>query len=240
MTDSFTPSGSTSPGEPAEESVEGVPIIRDRRRLDPLTGRVRQPAGPVGDLSDPGSGVPEPQSDESVGRSADTPAGGLDEGATVTSDADTAALLSAAEQLAADRLADLQRVQAEYVNYRRRVDRDRDAVREGSVAATLEGLLPVLDDIALARQHGDLGEGPFAAIADKLHAALGRLGLEQYGAAGEVFDPAVHEALMHGVDDSADPGAGTVVTQVLQPGYRMTGATGRVLRAARVAVVSPA
>ena len=226
MTDSFTPSGSSgSAGDPAEESVEGVPVIRDRRRLDPQTGQVREPA--------PAEAHAAPAAPESVdpGTAGEGPA---------PSESDTAALLSAAEQLAADRFGDLQRLQAEYVNYRRRVDRDRDAVREGALAAVLEGLLPVLDDIALARQHGDLDTGPFAAIAEKLEAALSRLGLERYGASGEVFDPAVHEALMHGVDESADPGAGTVVTQVLQPGYRMTGAPGRVLRAARVAVVSPA
>jgi molecular chaperone GrpE len=140
-------------------------------------------------------------------------------------------------QLAAERLNDLQRVQAEYVNYRRRVERDRDVARDLAVGSVLESLLPVLDDIHLARQHGDLDDGPFAAIADKLEATLARYGLERFGAVGEPFDPAVHEALMH---TEADLGEGvdvTTVTQVLQPGYRQGD---RVIRAARVAVADPA
>ncbi len=257
MTDSFTPS------TPAD-GPEQAPVIRDRRRIDPETGRVRIPltdpapagpdpagpaaqrgqpgepgpagdlSGPAGDLSGPGGAPGGPGPDGSTGP-AD--AAGEEGGDDAAAQADATALLSAAEALAADRLGDLQRLQAEYVNYRRRVERDREAVREGAVTTALEGLLPVLDDIHLARQHGDLDGGPFAAIAEKLETALARLGLQRYGEPGEVFDPAVHEALMHGVDDSDEGGSDTVVTQVLQPGYRV-GA--RVLRAARVAVVSPA
>ena len=99
--------------------------------------------------------------------------------------------------LAAERLADLQRLQAEYVNYKRRVDRDRALVQERAVRDVLESVLPVLDDIQAARDHGDLIEGPFAAIADKLEATLGKYGLERFGAKGEQFDPMQHEALMH-------------------------------------------
>ena len=94
----------------------------------------------------------------------------------------------------------------------------------------------MLDDIHLARQHGDLDGGPFAAIADKLEAVLTRFGLERFGAVGEPFDPSVHEALMH---TEADLGEGvdvTTVTQILQPGYRQGE---RILRAARVAVADP-
>jgi len=141
--------------------------------------------------------------------------------------------LSAALTIAEERLGDLQRVQAEYVNYRRRVDRDRDVARDSAVSGVLESLLPVLDDVHLARQHGDLAEGPFAAIAEKLEAVLARQGLERYGEEGEEFDPAVHEALMQSTGDVAV----TTVTTVLQPGYRVGG---RVLRPARVAVTSPA
>ncbi|MBM6401808.1 nucleotide exchange factor GrpE [Phycicoccus sp. MQZ13P-5] len=143
--------------------------------------------------------------------------------------------------LAAERLADLQRLQAEYVNYKRRVDRDRAVVQERAVRDVLESVLPVLDDIQLAREHGDLEGGPFAAIADKLESTLGRYGLERYGAKGEVFDPQQHEALMHGewpADDAdlpADASATTVVT-VFQPGYR---AGEQVLRPARVMVADP-
>ncbi len=139
--------------------------------------------------------------------------------------------------LAAERLADLQRLQAEYVNYRRRVERDRDVAREAAVAGVLDSLLPVLDDVYLARQHGDLEGGPFAAIADKLEASLGRHGLTRFGQVGEAFDPMVHEALMRTDAELAEGTTVTTVVQVLQPGYR---AGDRVLRAARVAVADPA
>jgi molecular chaperone GrpE len=141
--------------------------------------------------------------------------------------------------LAAERLADLQRLQAEYVNYKRRVDRDRALVQERAAQSVIEALLPVLDDIHAAREHGDLTDGPFAAIADKLEGVLGKFGLERYGAVGEDFDPMVHEALMHTAwpqDGSVTSTGSTAVVQVLQPGYR---AGEQVLRAARVAVADP-
>ncbi len=144
--------------------------------------------------------------------------------------------------LAAERLADLLRLQAEYVNYKRRVDRDRALVQERAVRDVLETLLPVLDDIHAAREHGDLTDGPFAAIADKLESTLGKYGLERFGAKGEVFDPMLHEALMHQpwpAEDADLPvdAESTTVTMVLQPGYR-AGVT--VIRPARVAVADPA
>jgi molecular chaperone GrpE len=143
--------------------------------------------------------------------------------------------------LAAERLGDLQRLQAEYVNYKRRVDRDRAVVQELAVHSVIEALLPVLDDIHAAREHGDLVDGPFASIADKLETTLSKFGLTRFGAAGEEFDPNVHEALMHTAWDPsnealpADAQSTTVVT-VLQPGYR---AGERVIRPARVAVADP-
>jgi molecular chaperone GrpE len=143
--------------------------------------------------------------------------------------------------LAAQRLDDLQRLNAEYVNYKRRVDRDRASVQERAVRDVLESLLPVLDDIQLARDHGDLTDGPFAAIADKLETSLGKFGLTRFGGVGEVFDPMQHEALMHAAWDASNPelptdATATTVVQVLQPGYR----TGdQVLRPARVAVADP-
>jgi molecular chaperone GrpE len=141
--------------------------------------------------------------------------------------------------LAGERLADLQRLQAEYVNYKRRVDRDRAVVQERAAQSVIEALLPVLDDIHAAREHGDLVDGPFSAIADKLESTLGKFGLERYGAAGEQFDPNLHEALMHTAwpqDGSVQPTDSTTVVQVLQPGYR---AGEQILRAARVAVADP-
>jgi molecular chaperone GrpE len=141
--------------------------------------------------------------------------------------------------VARERLADLQRLQAEYVNYKRRVDRDRALVQERVIADVLDTLLPVLDDIHAAREHGDLAGGPFASIADKLESSLGKFGLERYGAPGEAFDPAVHEALLHAEwDGSITPvdTSATTIVQVLQPGYR-TGQ--RVIRPARVSVADP-
>ncbi|GAA4981074.1 molecular chaperone GrpE [Nonomuraea thailandensis] len=132
----------------------------------------------------------------------------------------------------AERTADLQRLQAEYVNYRRRVERDRAAVREQAVAGALTELLPVLDDIGRARDHGEL-TGGFAKVAESLESALTKLGLSAFGQKGEPFDPTVHEALMHSYSpDVSEPTA----VEVLQPGYRMGD---RVLRPARVAVAEP-
>jgi len=139
----------------------------------------------------------------------------------------------AANALAEELLADLQRVQAEYVNYRRRVERDRTVARDQAVSGVVEALVPVLDDLDLARQHGELEGTPFATIAEKLETTLGRFGWERYGAVGEVFDPQVHEALMHQhSDDVSEP----TVSIVMQPGHRVGG---RVVRAARVAVADP-
>ncbi len=133
----------------------------------------------------------------------------------------------------AERTADLQRLQAEYANYRKRVDRDRAAVREQAVAGTLAGLLPVLDAIDQAREHGELSGG-FKSVADSLQSATSRLGLVTYGEKGEPFDPKIHEALTHSY--SSDVAADTCV-EILQPGYKVGD---RILRPARVAVAEPA
>lgn len=132
----------------------------------------------------------------------------------------------------AERTTDLKRVQAEYTNYRRRVERDRVVVREQAIAGALTELLPVLDDIGRARDHGEL-TGGFAKVAESLEAALTKLGLNPFGQKGDPFDPVIHEALMHSYSpDVTEPTA----IEVLQPGYRMGD---RVLRPARVAVAEP-
>jgi molecular chaperone GrpE len=222
-------------GEPTFDSAESAgqsgPVIRDRRRLDPETGEVREEQ----DVAEPGTDEPE-QSEEFGSVEADpslAESAGTSEGVTLDG---ILADLDKAQSSAAERLSDLQRLQAEFVNYRRRVDRDRDVARDQAVNGVLESLLPVLDDIHLARQHGDLEGGPFAAIAEKLDSVLQRLGLVSYGEPGEAFDPAVHEALMHTEVELAEGTTTTTVVQVLQPGYR---AGDRVLRAARVAVADP-
>ncbi|MEO7132330.1 MAG: nucleotide exchange factor GrpE [Dermatophilaceae bacterium] len=145
--------------------------------------------------------------------------------------------LAEEDTMAASLLADLQRLQAEYVNYKKRVDRDRDVIRLNAVSGVVEALLPVLDDIYMARQAGDLESGPFAAIVEKLESILGRFGIVRVGEPGEEFDPNVHEALMHVEAELPEGATGTTVVQVLQPGYRNGE---RLVRAARVSVADPA
>ena len=136
------------------------------------------------------------------------------------------------ERQLAERTADLQRLQAEYVNYKRRVDRDRDLVRQNATYGALASLLPVLDDIDRAREHGEL-EGGFKAVADSLERIVSGLGLTKFGAPGEPFDPNVHEALAHGHSPDVTE---TVVEHLAQAGYRIGD---RVVRAAKVTVLDP-
>ena len=129
--------------------------------------------------------------------------------------------------------ADLQRLQAEYANYRKRVERDRSVAHELAIGSVLTELLATLDDIDRASQHGELSGG-FKAVADQLASITNRFGLEKYGVDGDVFDPQIHEALMH--DTSADVAVSTA-SKILQPGYKYKE---RILRPARVAVTDPA
>ena len=129
--------------------------------------------------------------------------------------------------------SDLQRLQAEYANYRKRVERDRAVAHESAVGAVLTELLALLDDVDRAEAHGELSGG-FKAVADQLNSIVSRIGLEKYGTEGEAFDPQVHEALMH--DQSADVAVPTA-SKILQPGYKYKE---RILRPARVAVTDPA
>lgn len=189
----------------SREEQEPV-VIRDRRRIDPETGEVR---------------VPE----------ADSSAAHVAEESAPT---DPAAALAAAELAAqvAERTADLQRITAEYANYRRRVDRDREAVLVTARTQFVGELLTVLDDIDRAETHGDL-TGPFKAVGDKITSVVQKLGLESFGLVGEPFDPSVHEAVQH---DSTEAGGPTVpvLAAVLRRGYRIAD---RVLRPAMVTVV---
>lgn len=127
---------------------------------------------------------------------------------------------------------DLQRLQAEYQNYRKRVDRDRALASELAISAVLVELLPVLDDLDRAREHGEL-EGGFKSVAEQIERTVEKLGLVKFAEPGVPFDPQIHEALMHLT--SADVTEATA-TQILQPGYKLKD---RVLRPARVAVTDP-
>jgi molecular chaperone GrpE len=192
------------------EAEHGQPeqhVVRDRRRIDPRTGAVR-PDAPPPPPREPAAAQPQEAAEPAGQRVAEL------------------------EAQVAERTADLQRLQAEFVNYRRRVERDREAVRELALIGTLTELLPVLDDIGRARDHGEL-VGGFKLVAEALEATLTKLGLQRYGEEGEGFDPKVHEALLH--EFSPDVIEPTCVA-ILQPGYRVGE---RILRPARVKVAEP-
>ncbi len=212
MTDAKPVEPERADSEPvtSQEFEPTGPKVTDKRRLDPKTGAVRAKAHAAPDLSAP-----------------DVP----DDASSVAGDE-----IHPDTTLAADLTRDLQRLQAEYVNYKKRVDRDRELHHHVAVSSVVEALLPVLDDVHLARQHGDLEGGPFAAIADKLEATLAKFGVERFGQPGDSFDPTVHEALMHIEAELAEGTEVTTVVQVLQPGYKMGE---RLVRAARVAVADP-
>ncbi|MDH6441227.1 UNVERIFIED_CONTAM: molecular chaperone GrpE [Streptomyces canus] len=131
-----------------------------------------------------------------------------------------------------ERTADLQRLQAEFQNYRRRVERDRITVKEIAIANLLTELLPVLDDIGRAREHGEL-LGGFKSVAESLETVAAKMGLQQFGKEGEPFDPTIHEALMHSYAPDVTE---TTCVAILQPGYRIGE---RTIRPARVAVAEP-
>ena len=128
--------------------------------------------------------------------------------------------------------ADLQRLQAEYANYKKRVERDRSLAHELAISSVLIELLPVLDDIERAQTHGEL-TGGFKAVSDQIAATTERIGLTKYGSEGDLFDPQIHEALLH--DTSPDITTPTA-TKILQPGYKFKE---RILRPARVGVTDP-
>jgi len=196
----------------AQNGEERV-VVRDRRRIDPVTGEVRSPAGP--ESSDLGQAGGAPGADEP------DPAPDLV--------ADTAAAELAAQ--VAERTSDLQRLSAEYANYRRRMDRDRETIAVTARAQVVSELLTVLDDIDRAAAHGDL-TGPFKAVADKLVAVVQKQGLEAFGVEGDEFDPSLHEAVQHEQGDE-DGTTVTVVSTVMRRGYRVGD---RMLRPAMVAV----
>jgi molecular chaperone GrpE len=195
--------------DPRTDRPDGEAVVRDRRRIDPETGAVREPDAAQAPLADQPADQPdEPGQDRPEDRVAQL------------------------TQALAERTADLQRLQAEYVNYKRRVDRDRQANREIAVASVLTELLHTLDDIGRARDAGEL-EGAFKAVAESVERVADKAGLVRYGEVGDAFDPRIHEALMHNYSDDVD---GPTATMVMQPGYRLGE---RILRPARVAVSEP-
>ncbi|MEU2040251.1 nucleotide exchange factor GrpE [Nocardia niwae] len=189
-----------------EGNAEKEPItFVDNRKIDPETGEIRQPAADNG----------------AAAAQAPEPGNGADNG-------DGEALADTISGELAERTADLQRLTAEYANYRRRVERDRKAAIDSAKASVVTELLGVLDDLDRARAHGDLESGPLRSVADKLTAALLKQGLEEFGSEGEPFDPTLHEAVQH-EGSGHDP----VIGIVMRKGYRFGD---RVLRHALVGV----
>lgn len=196
------------------------PVIRDKRRIDPETGDVREP-----DAAAVGDDTPAAEAVDADGADA----------AEELSDADQALLDQAAQDLVAEMRSDMLRAQAELVNFRTRVERDRAANREAVIAEVIRSLLPALDDLARAEAHGDLIEGaPLTIIAQKLRGAFEKYGLRQIGEKGEAFDPAFHEAVVQ--SPSPDVTVNTIA-DVIEPGYVLGD---RLVRPAKVAVSVPA
>ena len=189
-------------GDPRDEPV----IITDKRRIDPDTGEVREGAFGGQERSDPGFGSGSAPSGSAPGAPA-------------------AVKVDEAEELKST----LQRVKAEYDNYRKRSVRQEQAAADRAKAVVVMQLLPVLDDLDRARRHGDLESGPLKSVADKLAAALEGIGVVGFGAEGDAFDPERHEAVQH-EGDGSNPVVGTVMRQ----GYLLGD---RVLRHAMVGVV---
>jgi len=201
-------------------------VIRDKRRIDPTSGAVREPAGEQPAGSPPGPSTSRAAGEQMSENETAAPTQPAPEPGPVSSgDGDLAGQL-------AERTEDLQRVTAEYANYRRRVDRDRTLVVDQAAERFATGLFPIVDDIERARDHGDL-TGAFKVVADRVLGVLDGLGVEAFGASGDPFDPALHEAVMH--DTSAGVSAPTATT-ILRQGFRRGD---RVLRSAMVAVTEP-
>jgi molecular chaperone GrpE len=193
-----------------DRSEEEPVVITDKRKIDRQNDRKPDDQVAAGD-SAPSTGAESPA--EPAAESAQVP------------------MVEAS--LLDERTADLQRLQAEYANYRRRAERERQAAGELAISRALVDFLPVLDDLERARAHGDL-TGGLKAIADKLDGVFGKLGLAAFGEVGDPFDPSIHEAVMH--DESTEVTEPTCTT-VMRPGYKHND---RLLRPAMVGVSDPA
>ncbi len=204
-----TPGPDEHPAENAPEHSAGTPDEQAAQDSGPASPEEAGPEGlTVEDI------LSTPQS---------TDAGSADAGAAATEEDPSAAL-------AAERLEELRRLQAEFVNFKHRTAREKEQLRTFVTGDLLQTLLPVFDDIDAARQAGDLADGPFASIANKLEEILVRQGLTRIGAVGETFDPTVHEAVLQQPTSEVEPDQ---VSMVLRSGFRIGE---RVVRPAQVAV----
>ena len=207
----------------------GDPTVTDEEETTPDLAETTPEEDAVIDAEVEAEATDDPEVDAETVEAAEALAGDSEDGVAETADADIddSGELSDAETQLAERTADLQRVTAEYANYRKRTERDRVSVRESAKAEVAGSLLPVRDDLDLAEQHGDL-TGPLKAVADKLDSVLNSLKVETFGAEGDEFDPSQHEA----VQDTST-GDDKVVGTVLRKGYR---SGERVLRTAMVII----
>jgi molecular chaperone GrpE len=241
-----------------ENQNHDEPVIRDKRRVDPETGEVRRPPAEEGESAASAEGAPQSAPEAgaadaaAVGHEGGTEASGTEASGTETFDDEASGtetfddddvltvddILNAAQaevrEPSDEHLADLKRVTAEYANYRRRTEANREIERERAVGAAVAVLLPVLDDLDRAEKHGDLeGDAPFATIAAKLRAAVEKLGLKPFGEVGEPFDPQRHEAIFQQPSDEVET---DTVAEVVDTGYTLGGT---LLRAAKVVVKTP-
>ncbi|GAB2654990.1 nucleotide exchange factor GrpE [Saccharopolyspora gloriosae] len=212
-------SGNSDRQQSPQDGEQEPVVVRDRRRIDPQTGEPRA-ATEQGQVAESMSGT----LDEELAKVAE---GTSVEGAPEEADADGAD--SGLRKQVDELTEDLKRVTAEYANYRRRVERDRESVVSAAKASVAGDLLTVLDDLERAESHGDL-TGAFKSVADKLTGSLTNAGLESFGREGDEFDPSVHEAVQHTTSPEV---SGPTVTTVMRRGYRFGD---RVLRPAMVAV----
>jgi molecular chaperone GrpE len=216
-----------------EDRNHEEPVIRDKRRVDPETGEVRQPAADAEKASTedaPAEDAPEGAVDEADAAASEL----IDDEDVLTVDDILNAAQAEVQEPSDEHLADLKRVTAEYANYRKRTEANREVERERAVGAAVAVLLPVLDDLDRAEKHGDLeGDAPFATIAAKLRAAVEKLGLTPFGEVGEPFDPQRHEAIFQQPSDEVEV---DTVGDVVETGYLLGGT---LLRAAKVVVKTP-
>lgn len=201
---------------------------RDEQAAAPTT----EAPAPGGEQAATGAGEQPAPAAEDSGPAGSTESADTESAETQSADAEVERDIADAERQVAALTEDLQRLHAEYVNYKRRVDRDRELVLQNAKFTVLSALLPVLDDVDRARAHGEL-DGGFRAVAEALEGVVAGQGLVKFGNPGDEFDPRLHEALMHGHSPDVKT---TTCQDVVSAGY-MIGE--RVVRPARVTVVDP-
>lgn len=207
------------------------PVIRDKRRVDPETGDIRAADSAAAEESAAAEG--QPAADDAADAAEQT-AADSEKAPDELSEEDQRLLEEASRDLVAEMRDQMLRAQAELVNFRTRVERDRVANRESVIADVVRSMLPALDDLDRADKHGDIIEGsPLALVAQKINSSFERFGLRKIGEKGEAFDPAFHEAVVHLNDPDATE---NTIADVIEPGYILGE---RVVRAAKVAVSGP-